>query len=110
MEPKPLLFLVYPLPVVAILSGCLLATGAGRTPVSTEVVGTFPCASTAGTYTSFDFPTPPNPAVPCNVDTDAVGKAQNVEQEQRFFDICSWQSLLARARRARRWNSRCSPH
>ncbi len=41
------------------------------------------------------MPKPLTSGVPCNVDNGAVGKAQNVEQQQRYFDIYSWQSFVA---------------
>jgi hypothetical protein len=78
--------------VAAAAIGVTLVVTQSRTQV--DVVGTFPCASTAGTYTSFEFPTPVGSGVPCNVDTEAVGRSEDVEQQQRYFDIYSWQSFI----------------
>ncbi len=88
----------------ALLLGMLLFVGsspatfpaqAGQGGGSTEPVGTFPCVSTDGTYTSFDYPQPFSPELPCNVDQTAVDGAANVQQEQRYFDIFAWQSFVA---------------
>ncbi len=60
-----------------------------------DYLGTFPCASTEGTYSTFNYPQPLAPGFPCNVDLRAVGTAANVHQEQRYFDILAWQSFVA---------------
>jgi hypothetical protein len=70
-------------------------SGGGQAPAPGAPVGTFPCVSTDGTYTTFNYPGPVTSGLPCNVDTQAVGRAQNVEQQQRYFDIYAWQSFLA---------------
>lgn len=86
--------LLYGLPIVAAVAAGLVVSTGNQSATRLDVVGTFECSSTAGAYASFNFPTPVSSGVPCNVDTEAVGKTRNVEEQQRYFDMYSWQSFI----------------
>ncbi|MDW6004030.1 hypothetical protein [Vibrio mangrovi] len=86
------LAIVLSISIFSLVSVASSSVSAGST--KTMQAGVFPCISTDGTYHSFKYPGITS-GLPCNVDTQAVAKAKTLAQQQRYFDIYSWQTFIA---------------